>query len=124
MTDSEDERRLLHHVSPMPTTSKTQFLSGALRHDRLIKEDHDHDLPRCTGRCCRHHHRWILRTVNAKAREIHRHQQHRVPNSEPATSAFAYIAPIHEAGCRTDERGSSLSKVPPSARFCRNTHHR
>jgi len=57
-------------------------------------------------------------------REIHRHQQHRVPNSEPATSAFAYIAPIHEADCRTDERGSSLSKVPPSARFYRNTHHR
>lgn len=62
------------------------------------EEDHDHDLPRRIGRCHRHYHRWILRTVNAKIRKVQRHQQHRVPNSEsPAASAFTHIASIREA---------------------------
>lgn len=34
------------------------------------EEDHDHDLPRRIGRCRRHHHRWIFRTVNAKTRYV------------------------------------------------------
>ncbi|CAL1684998.1 unnamed protein product [Lasius platythorax] len=99
-----------------PRRSRARFLS---------EEDHDHDLSRHTGRCRRHHHRRILRTVNAKTREVQRHQQHRVPNSEsPAASAFTHIAPIREADRHSDERRSSLSKMPSSARFYRNTHHR
>jgi len=35
------------------------------------EEDYDHDLPRRIGRCRRHHHRWILRTVNAKTRYVY-----------------------------------------------------
>lgn len=78
------------------------------------EEDHDHDLPRRIGRCHRHHHRWLLRTVNAKTRKVQRHQQHRVPNSEPpAASALTHIASIREAD-RHRTKGD---------RHCRKCHH-